>query len=403
MRPRLALCVVALGFFAGCTDELAPAVELELAGRASAAIKDGYDDPDSTAVMAVTNLSSGGLCSGSLIAPNVILTARHCVSSTSNPNNVSCATTTFGQPHGAPSFFVSSAEEISVGNAGEFLVDAVVGLAGIPGIPGSVSDDLTFCGNDIAILILAENVPPEVAVPLVPSLEGDRTEGLPYYAVGYGAVNGQGEDAGRRRRRDDLSVLCDDESGCVAIELTDVVDGEWAGTGGVCSGDSGGPALDLEDRVIGVTSRGDSACELSVYGDPVAHAQWIKDATVFASGMGLYDAPSWTAGASVVPEHSMPVGDVCEADSDCPTGICVKEDTRQYCSRPCTEVGPCPEGYACSTDPEPICRQVVPPAPPAFERAPRDGCAVVSPADGPLRGAWLVALGAVLLRRRRRP
>ncbi len=397
MRLLLVLAVVSVGAV-GCTDGAGDVTAN--VGRAGAQIMGGYDDADDTGVMALSN--AGRLCTGSLIAPNVLLTARHCVSASSSGATVSCGQTTFSGLEPAGSFFVSSAPELSAGNLGEFLVAEVVGLGGIPGVPASVDNDAPFCGNDMAIAILQENVPASVAVPYEPYLEGSLDVGLAYYIVGYGAVNGGGDESGKRRRRDDRAVVCDGEQACLALELGGVSDGEWSGDGGVCPGDSGGPALDLQGRVIGVASRGDDSCEVSVHANPSAHAQWIKDTTVFASGMGLYEAPSWTAGATVIPEHSMPVGERCEDDPECPSGICVKDAQGQYCSRPCNEDGPCPEGFECVGEDETICRVIRPPAPLVYKRGESEGCQM-SPGRRLGRFAWPVpGLGLLLFVRRRR-
>ena len=106
-------------------------------------------------------------------------------------------------------------------------------------------------------------------------------------------------------------------------------------------------------------------------------------------------------GATVNPEHSMPVGDRCESDADCATGICVKEEQGQYCSRPCTVEGPCPDEFRCVGD-EPICRVIRPPAPLVYKRGESDGCNF---AHGPHEGhlAWLaLGMGLSLLLQRRR-
>ncbi len=399
------------GVTASCAPERSPHELLQVrdVGRAQTEIKDGYDDAEDTGVMAITSLG-GGLCTGSLIAPNVVLTARHCVSSTSTGSLVQCGESTFSDVGLAASFLVTSAQAVDPANAGEFGVAEVVGLAGIAGIPGAVANDKPFCGNDIAMLILDENVPASVAVPYLPRLDDDPVvAGVDYYAVGYGATNGAGDGAGRRRRRDELAVTCVDQTECTAAELLGVVDGEWAGNGGVCQGDSGGPALDLDNRVIGVTSRGDEACEISVYGNPAAFSQWVKDVTVFASGMGNYTAPSWTEGSTVDPTLSLPMGENCSGPEDCAAGICFDDGNRKFCSRLCdAEVGTCPDGYQClAADGRDICRfPPPPPSPGAFKRADDDGCSVVAGSEPSSREGlvWLMMAFAACVRggRRRR-
>ncbi len=379
-----------------------PAVETEAVENATLPIKDGYEDPDDVAVMAITSPSS--LCTASLIAPNVLLTARHCISSTNTGTSVDCTQTKFGTVSAASRFHATSALEVTADSSQDYAVAEVIGLAGIPGVPGSVENDLPLCGNDMAILVLEENVPASDAVPYEPLLEGSLEPGLTYYAVGYGAVNGSGADAGTRRRRDDLTVTCEDEAGCEAVEVPGVVDGEWTGSGGICSGDSGGPALDASNRVFGVTSRGDAECELAVYASTTAHAQWIKDATVFAAGMGSYEPPAWTVGSTVNPEYSRPVGAACVDGSECPSGICVTDDAGGYCSRLCAVEAPCPSDYECEGEEGTICTKTAAPPPlGAFKRADKDGCGCTL-AGRPVKASWLgwAMLAAAFVRRRRR-
>ena len=138
------------------TDERVGAVSLPIMG--------GEVDDTSTAVMGIYHAGEGSLCTGSLIAPNVLLTARHCVSSFVDQvgAGVLCSTTKVGTPWTTGGFLVTAATELSFANAGEVFVDEVVEL--------DVDSNLA-CGHDIAILILRDNVPESRATPLLPRLD----------------------------------------------------------------------------------------------------------------------------------------------------------------------------------------------------------------------------------------
>lgn len=399
-RHLFGLLLGSLGVGCAPGDE-APALGI---GLSQEAIKDGVADTTSKNVVAVT-AGTGSLCTGSLIAPNVVLTARHCVSATlPDSQNVICSETESDTPYSPNAFFVTTADEVTPGTLLEFFVEEVV----VPTEPGPSP----FCGNDIAILILAGNVPETTATPMVPRLDDDPLSVAEVYtAVGYGAVDGAGNDAGTRRRREGLSVSCVTD-GCVeqSVFMGQVTATEWAGNGGVCQGDSGGPAIDDEGRVVGVTSRGSKDCDASIYAYTGAWTTWLKDTVVYASGAGLYQAPSWTEGSTVDPEHSMPVGASCAADGDCPSGKCLTDGDVSYCTRACADEHPCPEDYLCRTDTPFGSACVATPAskptpPPSYERPPKDGCAMRSlgsPSSGDAT-TWLVmlALGLAMARRRR--
>jgi hypothetical protein len=69
--------------------------------------------------------------------------------------------------------------------------------------------------------------------------------------------------------------------------------GEFIASSPVCSGDSGGPALDKSGRVSGVTSRGDDKCTIGIYSSVSAWRDFIIEKTFAAAESGHYAAPAW--------------------------------------------------------------------------------------------------------------
>src|SRR5580692_8261490 len=85
----------------------------EATARALEPIQGGTTDSTHAFAVAVVDHATGSqetvaICSGALLAPNLVATARHCVAPTSDPTDVQCATAMFGSVVSASDLYVSN-------------------------------------------------------------------------------------------------------------------------------------------------------------------------------------------------------------------------------------------------------------------------------------------------------
>jgi hypothetical protein len=276
----------------------------ETTGRASSAIQGGTEDTADGFTVAVVSTAAGGsgLCTGVLLAPNVVATARHCVAPQSS-DAVDCATTTLGAPFPVSNLYVSTDTELALTSA---LLPAVEVI-----VPTGAWEDL-LCGNDIAVLILSKNIElPQYAVPaLDPRMTDHAAWATTVTAIGYGedGISSQIGTLGTRRILQGIPLQCIPNDTTFADCYADptlrstVAGAEFVSGAGPCVGDSGSGAFDQTQFgagkwvAFGVLSRGDAhACAVSVYTRFDSWKWLLVAAAQRGAQLGGYAVPAWAA------------------------------------------------------------------------------------------------------------
>jgi hypothetical protein len=248
LRFALLCGVVALGCTSG--DELSSSRAKIIAGRPA---------EDARGVVAVVNTDSGTICSGVMIAPRVVLTARHCVAKVEHGPTIDCTRTTFGDVTDAGRMLIATTTDGAIPDQRHGVVKVLVPEEG------------KFCGGDLAALILPKPIDEDEAAPIAIRTRSPEP-GETFTAIGFGRDGDA--PSGARRRRDGLKVSCVGAS-CKSSLLAP---SEWWGDGAVCEGDSGGPALDSDGHVVGIASRKRDGCTATIYANVATASAFIAAA-----------------------------------------------------------------------------------------------------------------------------
>jgi MYXO-CTERM domain-containing protein len=254
--------------------------EPEPLGGSQQAIVGGTTSPASQDATVLISDRGRALCSGTLIAPNLVLTARHCVSDYDQRSD--CGTILSQTP--ATSLTIATGA-----NADERTVVA-------RGVNIYVPSSNQLCSGDIALLSLDKDVP---------SITPARVSFAAATKDGVGTAVGYGGDAPRTTRAD-VKILAVGPSSYTyrtqdgeMIPMDPLVN-EIVTSESTCFGDSGGPLLDGQGRIFAVASRGmDIVCrDRAAYWTTLGgHEQLIRSAAS-AVGHPIVDAPTGATSAS---------------------------------------------------------------------------------------------------------
>jgi len=255
MRRKLVAALAALTAAFGLAFAAAPA-QASTGGTA-----DGDAHPG--VAMIVYYTSEGRFrCSAALVAPTVLLTAAHCTEGTLGKTLVTFNSVIAEQP---PSGFPGAADP-SVGYTSADLAGRISGTASTDPDFSHFTDDNNW--NDVGVILLDQPVVSQPVYPIASAGTLDMAPGdVPktvVTAVGYGTELAKPDDGPQRRvpiaypmirRSVDLRL----QQVGPQIFTTHANENPGKDTGGICSGDSGGPVF-LNGVIVGVTSFGKPDC-----------------------------------------------------------------------------------------------------------------------------------------------